>query len=99
MIDSGCNLICSVCEQVVKTISDEEEVVLSVDSNFELIHTLTNNQEFNQIAQRLAKDPTCELTGVKCKCGGLCRLVYNTAKQPCYVCSECRGINERKGKA
>ena len=90
LITEGNTLVCSKCEKIMATV--ENEIEISTQYNPQTVHLLHDKVSFTQTAKRLAQDPTCELTEVKCnKCGSRCRYVRDNA-QVIYVCSECMEI-------
>lgn len=93
-IQDNLNIICSNCNEVVGTIKNEDNIVISVcfNSKPELINTINSRGNFNKTAQRCAHDKTCMLVdNITCsKCGSKARFLRDDSGNPVYVCSNCR---------
>ena len=93
----GCNIICSKCGKVIKTLAKDEELTINTKINE---HSDKSNisgdvvEIFENTAKRFAHDRTCEecnKTCPKCKCPHA-RYLRNQQDKLIFVCEQCRNV-------
>ena len=98
---NGNNIYCSKCNQIVRTLNDDETLTVYVKFNTDNNKDENTKQVsgdivniFKQNAKRFAHDPTCELIAKECpKCKHpYSRYLRDPQDIIIYVCEKCRNV-------
>lgn len=88
-VEGAC--LCTRCNTLIKQLNDDEELITSIHYNGNSAYDLLETDHHKD--KRLAHDPTCELSAIKCeKCGSLTRLTRDVLNTHICICTKCRHI-------